>query len=621
MNSDLQPGDLIDDRFRIVSSLGAGGTASVFLAEDPTLSRRVAVKVLHAQLSDRSELLQRFQREAIALTTLEHPGLLKVYRFGFLAHTPYLVTEWIEGQSLREFLEQHAPLSCAEATRILIPLTEALSHAHASGVVHRDLKPENLLLRQTASGEQQPVIIDFGLCRSEQPLTAGEVTLTQEGLTLGTPSYMSPEQCLGKKADARTDIYALGCIFFELLTGRRLFTGETSGLVLLAHLNQSPSRLKDLDAQARMPELAQTILDRCLAKDKEKRYQSTPTLLTDLRALAALRNTSKMRRERIEASSQSSDRSRVAAGTAIRARRTALPFLAGGASLLLAMSAGLLLLTDSGNMLVFEEVERRLEPNQTAQVIQQGLTIIKTLRGPHAAYQVAVKTANCAPLSHWSCADRLALDHNLIALFNGDKQAQLSLKISMLEHALAYLSNDEGSTPACGTTLVKLVDDFVHDPSLSGQTWAALNKIAVRYRGDHAASSDGWAALCRLYGESTMKVLGDRIDMSEASEVCRALIGTCMSHRAGGRDIFRDDNDWEDTLRRTSALAYRLKNLKRAGWAEIELAHFCLYKNRIEEAKRHLEKAHKLEKLVGLSDGEQYNLQEAHAALSAKLTP
>lgn len=630
MKSAFQPGDLIDDRFCILSSLGAGGTASVFLAEDPALSRRVAVKVLHAQLSNRSDIFRRFQREAVALTTFDHPGILKVYRFGLLADgtTPYLVTEFVEGKSLRALLDETGPLSCSEATQLLMPIVEALIQAHAGGVVHRDLKPENLLLKETVGGSPQPVVIDFGLCRSEQPLTAGEVTLTQEGLTLGTPSYMSPEQCTGQKADLRTDIYSLGCVFFEMLTGRKLFPGEMTGLVLLAHLNQQPATLKELDPQAKMPELAQTILDRCLAKDREQRYQSMSELLDDLNSLAELNSASKMRRERVSASSASMPAVSIGGGAAGAAgSRVLVPMLAGAVVLLLALAGGMLVFTDNGNKFVCADIiEKHYAPVEATALLQQGLTSLKAVRGSVAAGRVALEAANCEPLSHWSCADRIALDRSLIRIFDGDKQAQLPLKISMLQHALVYLSADNSPQVKRGSELESasqavydLVDEFLHDPTLSPETWVALHDIAVHYRGDRAPNSLGWTSLVRLYGESSLKVLGDRIDMFQASEVCRALIGTCIMHRSGGHHIFRSDAEWEDALTRMQQLAYRLGSLKRAGWAEVELAQYCLYKDRLDEARKHIGKAEELDKLVGLSGGELLNLQDARTTLAQKV--
>lgn len=631
MEPAFQPGDLIDDRFCILSSLGAGGTASVFLAEDPALSRRVAVKVLHAQLSDRTDLFRRFQREAVALTSFDHPGIIKVYRFGFLPDggTPYLVTEFIEGKSLRQLLEDRAPLSCTEATHLTVAIAEALAQAHAAGVVHRDLKPENLLLKETASGALQPVVIDFGLCRSEQPLTAGEVTLTQEGLTLGTPSYMSPEQCTGQKADLRTDIYSLGCVFFELLTGRKLFPGEMTGMVLLAHLNQPPPTLKELDPQAKLPELAQQILNRCLAKDREERYQSMTALLDDLKTLEYMKSESKMRRERISASSASHTAVLVTSGVAPSARMpaaSAFMMFAGVAVLLAALGTGLLVFTDGGNKFVCQEIEARCAPAQAAPLVQQVLSTLKTVRGSSAAARVALEAANMEPLSHWHPTDRIAFDRILIGLFEGDKSAQLPLKISMLQHALEYLSADQSPPANPGSELdsssqavADLVDEFLHDPNLSPETWAKLHAIAVYYRGDRAPGSLGWTALIRLYGESSLKVIGERIDIFQASEVCRALIGTCITHRSGGHHVFRNEAEWEETLSRILALAYRLKHLKRAGWAEVEMAQYCLYKDRLTEAQQHIKKAMELDELVGLSGGELSNLQEARDTLAEKL--
>ena len=252
--------------YEITEKLGQGGMGAVYKALDTRLGRSVAIKVVNA------EFTQRFEREAKAISALNHPHICTLYDVGEHEGAPYLVMEYVEGKPLK------GPLPAGEALRYAIQVSEALAAAHKAGIVHRDLKPENILL--TSEGSVK--VLDFGLAKLQPSLAADAptVTMTEQGVVTGTAPYMSPEQAQGEPVDARSDIFSFGAVLYELLSGRRAFRGETMGATLAAVIAFEPPPLKEAP-----PEVAR-IVGKMLAKKRESRYQSTEELLADLRAAA-----------------------------------------------------------------------------------------------------------------------------------------------------------------------------------------------------------------------------------------------------------------------------------------------------------------------------------------------
>lgn len=236
---DLQPGYIIDGHYSLEKMLGEGASGKVFLARDLDLNRSVAIKVLNlnASIGGGSDALARFDREAKALSRLLHSNIVRVFRFGKLENdTPYLVMEYVEGESLHSLLERKKLLNCQEAIEIALQVCVALEYAHSMGLVHRDLKPENIVLSST--GEPPTVkLLDFGLCKESAGQSAQE-SLTKTGFLVGTALYMSPEQCLGRQVDYRSDIYSFGCVLFEMITGEPAFKSDSISNTLIMHLNE-----------------------------------------------------------------------------------------------------------------------------------------------------------------------------------------------------------------------------------------------------------------------------------------------------------------------------------------------------------------------------------------------
>src|SRR5437763_11536150 len=230
----VQPGTRLG-RYEIRAKIGAGGMGEVYLAQDTKLDRKVAIKFLNEEFSKDEDKLNRFVREAKAASALNHPNILTVYEIGEVDGRNYIATELIDGITLREHLAQKEPLPLNTILKIGVQVAEALSAAHAAGIIHRDIKPENIMIRRDGYAK----VLDFGLAKLAEPptiaggpMTDGEaptrVHQTHPGTIMGTVSYMSPEQARGKETDARTDIWSLGVVLYEMLARKVPFTGDTT---------------------------------------------------------------------------------------------------------------------------------------------------------------------------------------------------------------------------------------------------------------------------------------------------------------------------------------------------------------------------------------------------------
>ena len=266
--------------FEIVRLLGVGGMGEVYAARDRQLSRSVALKVLRADLAE-PHRHARFEREALAASALNHPNTCHTYSRGETADgRPYIAMEYVDGETLDQRLVE--PLSLPDALDIAIQIASALTAAHSAGIVHRDIKPGNVIVRP----DRLVKVLDFGLAKLVRSPTAftrhGPTQSTAESF-VGTPGYMSPEQARGHAVDARTDVWALGVLLYEMVAHRPPFTGSTSADVFVSVLDHEPAPLTDLDPN--VPAELQRIVLKALRKDPEQRYQVMKDLLLDLEAL------------------------------------------------------------------------------------------------------------------------------------------------------------------------------------------------------------------------------------------------------------------------------------------------------------------------------------------------
>jgi Tol biopolymer transport system component len=271
--------------YQVQSLIGAGGMGEVYRARDTSLKRDVAIKVLPASFSRDPDRLRRFQLEAEAAAALNHPNILSIFAIGQQDGSPYIVTELLEGETLRERL-RHGALKLRDAIDIAIQAAKGLAAAHEKGIAHRDLKPENLFLAK----DGRVKILDFGLAKLMQsPSSSDDPTLslreqTDIGRVLGTVGYMSPEQVRGQSADARSDIFALGCVLYETLTGKRAFRKPSSIETMHAILNEDPQAASDITRT--IPPALERVVHRCLEKSPDRRFQSASDLAFALDALS-----------------------------------------------------------------------------------------------------------------------------------------------------------------------------------------------------------------------------------------------------------------------------------------------------------------------------------------------
>jgi len=269
--------ELIAGRYELEELVGRGGMSSVYRARDRVLERKVALKVLHSQLGDDPEHVERFQREAQSVARLSHPHIVTVMDRGESEGRRYIVFEYVDGANLKEVLERSGPLPVARAVQLAVEIADGLAFAHEQGLVHRDVKPQNVLL--TPEGDAK--VTDFGIARSLDV----ERAVTQTGTVLGTSSYLSPEQASGLPTTPATDVYSLGVVLYELLTGELPFSGGSLVEVAMRHVHERPPdlRRKRPDAPLRLA----AAVDRALAKDPADRFPTMRAFADELRACLA----------------------------------------------------------------------------------------------------------------------------------------------------------------------------------------------------------------------------------------------------------------------------------------------------------------------------------------------
>lgn len=266
---------IVSDRYTILDRLGQGGMGKVYQALDSALNRSVAVKVLPFNAYN-NEDLRRFQQEARAASKLNHPGIVKALDFGMTdKQEPFLVLEYVVGETLDQVLENSGRLDLHEFIDLFLQISSAMDHAHRNKIVHRDLKPSNIIIRGDC-GKLEALVLDFGIAKIAHDVSSQ--FKTKPGLIVGSPVSISPEQIAGGTVDGRSDIYALGCIMFESLTGKPPFRGKTAIQTMQMHLNDSPPGLGSQCAGTKFPDEIETLVAKCLAKSPDKRFQSMSEL-------------------------------------------------------------------------------------------------------------------------------------------------------------------------------------------------------------------------------------------------------------------------------------------------------------------------------------------------------
>lgn len=267
-------GKRINDRYKILELIGGGGMSNVYLAHDMILNRDVAIKILRYDISNEEEFHRRFQREALSATSLAHPNIVSIYDVGEDGDQHFIVMEYIKGKTLKQYINEFSPLSPARSVQIMKQLTSAIAHAHENQIIHRDIKPQNILVDQDGNVK----ITDFGIATS---LSATSYTKTNS--VIGTVHYLSPEQARGGNATKKSDVYALGIVLYELLTGELPFSGESAVSIALKHLQTETPSVREFDAS--IPQSLENVVLKATAKNPLHRYSSVEDMEDDLQTV------------------------------------------------------------------------------------------------------------------------------------------------------------------------------------------------------------------------------------------------------------------------------------------------------------------------------------------------
>ena len=267
----ITKGQKINDRYEIIKSIGEGGMANVYLGHDTILDRHVAIKVLRGDLANDEKFVRRFQREALSASSLAHPNIVEMYDVGEDDGTYYIVMEYVDGKTLKQLLKKRGTLTLSEAIDIMSQLTDGMAHAHDSYIIHRDLKPQNIMIKD----DGQIKITDFGIA-----MALNSTQLTQTNSVMGSVHYLPPEQASGKGSTIKSDIYSMGIIFYELLTGSLPFRGDNAVEIALKHMREPlPSVREDNPS---IPQSIENIIKKATAKNPKNRYDSARSMHEDL---------------------------------------------------------------------------------------------------------------------------------------------------------------------------------------------------------------------------------------------------------------------------------------------------------------------------------------------------
>ena len=267
----LTKGQKINDRYEIIKTIGEGGMANVYLAEDTILERKVAIKVLRGDLSNDEKFIRRFKREALSVSNLSHPNIVEVYDVGEEDGNYYIVMEYIEGKTLKQLLQKRGALTLTEVIDIMSQLTDGLAHAHEAYIIHRDIKPQNIMIEDNGRIK----ITDFGIA-----MALNSTQLTQTNSVMGSVHYLPPEQANGKGSTVKSDIYSLGILMYELLTGSVPFKGDTAVEIALKHMKEKMPSVRKQNPT--IPQSVENIILKATAKNPKNRYDSVREMYNDL---------------------------------------------------------------------------------------------------------------------------------------------------------------------------------------------------------------------------------------------------------------------------------------------------------------------------------------------------
>lgn len=612
MAPSIAVGSILAETYLVTSQIGAGGAGIVFLAEDIALKRKVAIKLLHLSYAD-STSMQRFEREAKALNQLRHPNIVSVFRFGFLDdESPYLVMEYAEGESLRSLLEKTGPLICHEAIAIAAQIASALEFAHSQQVIHRDLKPENIMVQPNTQGLNVK-ILDFGLCKDLSSENEQSATLTKTGTLLGSILYMSPEQCLGKACDLRSDIYSFGCVLYEMITGSAPFVSDLPASIMLMHLNDDLPNILELSPDSGLPLELQELISKCTAKKKAERFQNFSEIRSELDLL---------KERNISARFNPAKKKSKALGLDALVSRVPKSVSSRMPSILLLVFAcifSLLAVTDWGNALIAEQLQSSLSPETSNGALCAMLQVLTKLGRRSSAESLALETTNSSRFYQWSALDREKLLENYIDIFQKDKRKDcvFALQLRLLSDALDSVAQELKHTKKPAKQIAKPllnVSRDLYNAELSKKQYTAIVQICERKRYDFPRTSEApssllWTLALRAKSRASCDLaLGENAKVELSKYYVYAIRKAC-------------DCDNSDLLFSLSQKALELT--KQCGFKRDEYfirSCLCIYyfnQGQIETARQELARLEIPARNLLLSESEQNALRELRSRCRA----
>lgn len=608
----------VGGRYRIERVLGSGGSGQVCLAQDLTLGRPVALKFVHSHLNSiEPSAVQRLQREALILSQLQHPNIVQVYSISLTEDQKlYLCMEYIPGRSLQEHLRD-GPLPLKASLAIAEQLCEAMVCAQQRQVVHRDIKPGNVLVVESEAGELRVKLADFGLSKLPESV-AGAAALTRTNALVGTLQYMSPEQCVGRAADSRSDVYSFGCTLFEAIFGEPPFVSQSPAELIRMHISQPLPKVLSESRFNGCPVELKSILVRCLQKQPDKRYQSFAELLKDLqrlRSLPAVQNSGAI------------SLGEVAALDTKQRLRLPLKVVAVIVGLLSVATMGLLLLGNDGRaiMTIADYMGDRSRTVNVRRLVQS----VERLCGPEQALRLSVATISTPQFQSWPPEQQAELSEFYLKHFLGQKlpgeSAHLKFQISRrlllleLDKMDATTFSNQPLSAADSRRLQLSINYLLHAP-LTALEWGALLGPLVEHdacinRGGtpRVVLDDNWKMFSELVAETLVH--------NKATE--QREVQTIMVRYLGAGQGARLSRQWPEVARlaaRALQISQAYPNPDCELMARVLLAECAIQKWKMKEAADQLAVCRKLRDTWELWPYTKIELQAAEDTYKRALT-
>lgn len=471
-------GSILEERYQLQKLLGEGAHGAVWLATDIHLQRPVAIKLVAADMSDGGQTVARLQREAKVLQRLKHPNVVQLFRIGTVDYeTFYLAMEHVQGRDLHAVLAG-GPLPLNEAMAFALQIADGMLEAEKHGIIHRDLKPQNILVVDDGRSPslRQIKVADFGLAKTSAEATMQFGQLTRAGSALGTPHYMSPEQCQGKEIDVTSDIYSFGCVLFELLTGEPPYQADSPAAILMKHVRDPVPNLLDITIRTEVAQQLQDILRLCLAKTPKERYQSFADLRADLEAIDV-------------SNSSESIKIRTTRPTSSKRRfpRAALPVVAslvvvGSAAGAIAMSS------DEQHGFLLARTATAVNSQSPQEFVISSVKLVDSVLGKSAGRKLAEGTVLSDAFRQWPVDRKMSLLSSLSRVFPDSAQNQESnlFAAALLDECVLDVAADlEGhkKLTAAEERLIANYLDYILTQEWNPNTWKAIATTLYQYAG------------------------------------------------------------------------------------------------------------------------------------------